>query len=130
MSFIKFEPIASNFYFYDIIPNDQLEGEILNYIDEDEKVIYSLKSKRDFGVFTDKRIILVDKKGFRGFRKSVYTLMYESISSYVLTVKNLDATIELITDSSHKIFINFLKPIPLEDVDAVYKFITSCIIRE
>jgi hypothetical protein len=130
MSFIKFKPIASHFNFYVTLKKDDLDEESLSYIDEDEDILLAFRSNRDVGIFTDKRIVLIDRKGFRGFRKSIYALKYESISSYALNIHNLDSTVEIITESSHLILINFLKPIPLTDVHIIYEYITSCCIKE
>lgn len=131
MAFIKFKPIASHFNFFVTVPSNALDKESLAYVDQqEERVLLAFKSKRDIGIFTDKRIILIDKKGFRGFRKSIYAIKYESISSYALNIHNLDSTIEIITESSHRMLMNFLKPIPLEDVHVVYHYITKCFIKE
>ena len=130
MDFIKFKPIASRFNFYASVPPKELDKETMNYIDNDEKILMAFRAKRDMGIFTDKRIMLIDRKGIRGFRKSIYAIRYDSICSYALNIHNLDSTIEIITDSSHRMLINFLKPIPLEDVNIIYKYITDCFIKE
>lgn len=130
MAFIKFKPIASHFRFFASISSNQLDSITLKFIDDNEHIILAFKSKRDLAIFTDKRIILIDKKGIRGFRKSIYAIKYESISSYTLNIHNLDSTIEIITDSSHRLVMNFSKPIPLDEVHMIYKYITSYVIEK
>lgn len=130
MAFIKFKPIASRFNFYQFVTESDLDAESLGYIDKGEKVMLAFRSKRDVGIFTDKRIILIDRKGIRGFRKSIYAIKYESISSYALNIRNLDSIIDIITNSSHRLIINFYKPIPLEQVHIIYKYITSYCIKQ
>lgn len=130
MSFIKFKPIASHFNFFISIPPRELTQEELCYIDDHEKVIYAYKAKRDVVMFTDKRIVLIDVKGFRGFRRSVYAVKYESVSSYTLSINNLDSTLEIITDSAHHLVMNFYKPIPLDEVNRIYQYITDCVIKK
>lgn len=124
MAFIKFKPIASYFTFYEKA-NIKYVKDITSFLMENENVMYAYKSKRDLVCFTDKRILLVDKKGIRGFRKSIYGILYSSISSYVLSVKNFDSKLEIVMDSSHKVMINFSKPIPLEEVYDIYKFLAN-----
>src|SRR5690606_12599850 len=116
--------------FFMTITGNQLDSATYNFIDENEHVILAFKSKRDLAIFTDRRIILIDKKGIRGFRKSIYSIKYESISSYTLNIHNLDSTIEIITDSSHHLIMNFSKPIPLDDVHMIYKYITGRVIEK
>ena len=130
MAFIKFKPIASHFNFFVSMTKNGLSSEDLNYIDDEEEILLAFRSKRDLAIFTDKRIILIDKKGFRGFRKSIYAVKYESISSYSLNINNLDSVIEIITDSSHRLLMRFSKPIPLDDVNVIYKYITNFTINE
>ena len=130
MAFIKFKPIAAHFNFFVSLTKKGLSSEDLNYIDDEEEILLAFRSKRDLAIFTDKRIILIDKKGFRGFRKSIYAIKYESISSYSLNINNLDSVIEIITDSSHRLLMRFSKPIPLDDVNVIYKYITNFTINE
>ena len=83
MAFIRFKPISSYFNFNACIHRESLDSEGMKYIDTDnEKVVMAFRSKRDLGIFTDKRVVLIDRKGFRGFRKSIYAIKYDSISSY------------------------------------------------
>lgn len=131
MAFIKFKPIASSFNFSLTIHGDDIDEEIKSYIDtNDEKIIMAFRAKRDLGIFTDKRIILVNKKGFVGFRKSIYAIEYSSIASYVLNINMFSSSIDVITNSGHELKIKFLKPISLEDVNVIYKYITDCVIEE
>jgi len=131
MAFIRFKPISSYFNFNACIHRESLDSEGMKYIDIDnEKVIMAFRSKRDLGIFTDKRVVLIDRKGFRGFRKSIYAIKYDSISSYTLNIHNLESTLEIITNSGHQMTINFLKPISLDAVDVVYQYLTECVIEE
>lgn len=131
MAFIKFKPIASHFNFFTSIPKNEIDKDTLNYIDDkDEEILLAFRSTRDVGVFTDKRIILIDRKGFRGFRRSVYSIKYEAISAYALNINELNSNIEIITDSSHRLVMTFLKPIPLDEVHIIYGYITKCCIKE
>jgi hypothetical protein len=63
MSFIKFKPIAAYFNFYSQVNKSELDRSDLIYINENEKLEYAFKSSRDLVIFTDKRIVLIDKKG-------------------------------------------------------------------
>lgn len=123
MAFVKFKPITSIFVFYSRIEIGEIKDEINNYVVDNERILFTFKSKRDFVVFTDKRILLVDKKGFRGFRRSISAINYSSISSYELKIRNVDSLIDVILDSGHKATMRFSKPIPLDDVYVIYKYI-------
>lgn len=130
MSFVKFKPVASYFNFYNQIAQTDLSNNDLMFINENEKFMYAFKSTRDFVIFTNKRIILVDKKGLRAFRKTITYVSFESISSYSMTVHNLDTTFEFVLNSSHSMNINFYKPIPLDVMFDINNFISSYILKE
>jgi hypothetical protein len=129
VAFIKFKPIATQFHFFEMVEKQDLDNEVLKYIDESEKIILAVKSRRDYGIFTDKRVVLIDKKGIRGFRQSIYAIKYDSISTYVLNIHNFDSTIEIITSGAHMIKVDFLKPIPLDNIYVIYKYLTDYIIK-
>lgn len=125
MAFVKFKPIATYFNFYAETNKSELEEEDFKYISSNENIEYIFKSNRDFVIFTNKRIVLIDKKGIRAFRKTITSVIYESISSFNMTIHNLDTTFEFILDSSHSLNMNFYKPIPLDVMYALYNFITE-----
>ena len=123
MAFVKFRPITASFVFYSEAKPEEIKLETKNYLVDSEKIIYAYKSTRDLAIFTDKRIVLIDVKGIRGFRTSIYGFAYSSISSYDLTIRNFDSMIELILDSGHKAMMRFAKPLPLDTVYLIYKHI-------
>jgi hypothetical protein len=129
MAFVKFKPIASSFFFHSRINDSELKEELKNYISDNEKVMISYKSQRDIVIFTDKRIVLIDKKGIRGFRRTIYSLPYTSISSYQLDVRKFDSKLSIIMDSAHMVMMNFTKGISLEEVYFIYKHIAENTIK-
>lgn len=130
MSFIKFKPISSYFNFLTVVKSDEINDDIIRFVNKDEKVVICLKSQRDVAIFTDKRIVLVDKKGINGFSRSIYVVEYASISSYILNINSISSVIEIITDSSHVMRFRLYKSINLEEVYKIYKFITDRVIEE
>ena len=95
MAFVRFRPISTTFRFYSILKNDKLISE---FVHPQEKVVMAFKSRRDIGVFTDKRIILIDYKGINGPRKSVYAIEYSNVSSYVLNIHAFSSSIDFTID--------------------------------
>jgi hypothetical protein len=129
MAFVKFKPIAASFYFHIRVDKEEIKEEINNYVTDNERVVYSYKSKRDVVIFTDKRLLLIDKKGIRGFRRSIYGINFSSISSYELSVRKFDSKIVLIMDSGHRVMMSFFKGIDLNEVNNIYKYISTNAIR-
>lgn len=125
MAFVKFKPLASRFNFHSKISINDIKEEMNFYIPENEKVFAVYKSKRDMLLLTDKRLVLVDKKGIRGFRRSIYGINYRSISAYELSVREFDSKLTLALDSGYLVIMNFSKGISLEEVSYLYKYIAS-----
>lgn len=68
---------------------------------DEEKIEVAFKLVRDLFVFTDKRLILLDKQGITGHKKEYFSLPYKHISFYSIeTAGHLD------TDSELKIWMS------------------------
>ena len=130
MAYIKFKPLTPTMQFNRIVSVEELDKELLGLIDKSETIHFSFSSGRDYGVLTDKRIIISDRKGVRGFRRKFYSIMYDSISTYNLDIHNFDTTIEMTVDSGYIVVLSFYKPIPLEVMFDIYKFLRSKILEK
>ena len=130
MAYIKFKPLTPTMQFNRIVSVEELDKELLGLIDKSETIPFSFSSGRDYGVLTDKRIIISDRKGVRGFRRKLYSIMYDSISTYNLDIHNFDTTIEMTVDSGYIVVLSFYKPIPLEVMFDIYKFLSSKILEK
>lgn len=130
MAYIKFKPLTPTMQFNRIVSVEELDKELLGLIDKSETIHFSFSSGRDYGMLTDKRIIISDRKGVRGFRRKFYSIMYDSISTYNLDIHNFDTTIEMTVDSGYIVVLSFYKPIPLEVMFDIYKFLSSKILEK
>ncbi len=130
MAFIKFKPLISRLNFKGELKPEEITGDIKQYLVEDEKIVIAYKAYRDICIFTNKRVMIVDLKGIRGFRKTIFSIKYDSISSYSLNIRHIDSIIDITTDSGYKISLNFMKPIPLDDMFVVYRFIADRVLNK
>jgi hypothetical protein len=74
----------------------EVQKEIGSILIDNEQVTASFKLIRDLIVFTDKRLILVDKQGVTGKKVDYHSIPYKSISHYsVETAGHLDLDAEL-----------------------------------
>lgn len=80
-------------------PND-VQAEFTDYLLEDEVVEASYILIRDLLVFTNKRILIVDKQGFSGKKIEFITIPYKHIRAY--SVENA-GTFDI--DAELKIFV-------------------------
>jgi len=79
----------------------KLENEFANIIIDGEQIERAFKIFRDLFVFTNKRLILVDKQGFTGKKVEYHSYPYKSITHFAVeTAGNFD------TDAEIKIWIS------------------------
>ncbi len=75
---------------------DALRKEFENVLLEDEKIDKAFRIFRDLFVFTNKRLILVDKQGLSGKKAEYLSIPYRAISRFsVETAGSWDADAEL-----------------------------------
>ncbi len=97
---------------------------------EGEQVLKAFKLVRDLFVFTDKRLILIDKQGLTGKKVEYHSIPYKAISHFsVETAGTFDM------DAEMKIYISSSQ-IPIErqfkrgtDIIGVQKMLAQCILR-
>lgn len=97
---------------------------------DSEKVIRAFKIIRDLFIFTDKRLILIDKQGITGKKAEYHSIPYRSISHFsVETAGTFDM------DAEMKIYISGnMNPIQREfrrgaDIQGVQKTLAQFILR-
>ncbi|AJS57592.1 PH domain-containing protein [Paenibacillus sp. IHBB 10380] len=88
-----------------------------------EVIEKAYKLVRDMFIFTDKRLLLVDKQGLTGKKVEYHSIPYHSISHYSIeTAGHLDLDAELkifISGSTHPIVKAFNKNVSIYEVQSV-----------
>ncbi|GAB2684197.1 PH domain-containing protein [Mucilaginibacter koreensis] len=75
---------------------DELLKDYRNLLGENEAIEIGFKLFRDVFIFTNKRLILVDKQGITGSKVEYLSILYKSISRFsVETAGHLDLDAEL-----------------------------------
>jgi hypothetical protein len=83
------------------VKKEEIEEDISPILIKEEKIESAFKLIRDLIVFTDKRLILLDKQGLTGHKKEYFSLSYKHISFYTI-----ESAGHLDTDSELKIWIS------------------------
>jgi|SRR5687767_11032999 len=112
------------------IDSKELQKELDATLIEGEKVIKAFKIVRDLFIFTDKRLILVDKQGLTGKKAEYHSIPYKSISHFSVETSG---TFDM--DAEMKIYISG-NPTPIErefkrgtDIVGVQKILAQCILK-
>ena len=100
---------------------EELQKDYAHLLIEHEVIELGFKLIRDIFVFSNKRLILVDKQGITGKKMEYYSLPYKSISRFSVETAgtlDLDAELKIWIGSSHEpnIIQKFTKAVNVYDV--------------
>lgn len=105
------------------IENDKVESELKDLLASSEKVEHAYKLIRDLIVFTDKRLLLIDKQGMSGKKVEYHSIPYKSIVHFSIETAgtfDLDAELKIwISGSVTPIQKKFNKSLNIYKVQSV-----------
>lgn len=107
MAYVKYKELTKYFNFRKEIDSDALPKYVTDYLFTNEEVIRSYKTRKDKGIFTNKRIILFDLRWF-GTVKTIYTIPYKSISTIAVLFKQSKCSMLIALDSGYQLKLNFI----------------------
>lgn len=113
------------------VSREELEKDISPLLVPDEKIDMGFKLIRDLFVFTDKRLILVDKQGMTGHKKEYISVPYHSVSHF-----SIESAGHFDMDSELRIWVRgVMNPIKKEikkdaNILAVQKALATHILRK
>lgn len=105
------------------IDNQKIQLEFAKILAPGEKVEHAYQLIRDYFVFTDKRLVLVDKQGVTGSKVEYHSIPYKSITHFSIETSgtfDLDAELKIwITGMTAPIQKQFNKKLSIYEVQAV-----------
>lgn len=105
------------------IENGQVESELKDLLASSEKVEHAYKLIRDLIVFTNKRLLLIDKQGMSGKKIEYHSIPYRSIVHFSIETAgtfDLDAELKIwLSGSSVPIQKKFNKTLNIYKVQSV-----------
>ncbi len=105
------------------IENGQVESELKDLLASSEKVEHAYKLIRDLIVFTNKRLLLIDKQGMSGKKVEYHSIPYRSIVHFSIETAgtfDLDAELKIwLSGSSVPIQKKFNKTLNIYKVQSV-----------
>jgi len=104
MKYSNLKTTKKRFHFCKTVDKEELPAYVRQYIKK-EQILTIYKTARDYGVFTDKKIVLFDNEGKS---KQIYTFPYQSISVAAISFDETKAELNLILDSGFPVSLNFI----------------------
>jgi hypothetical protein len=111
------------------VSSDKIAVEFAPILVDGEAVVKSFKLIRDMFVFTNKRLILVDKQGLTGSKVDFHTIPYKSINHFTKRsngLLDLDAELLIwVKGNEHPIVKEFRKG---ENINDVYRVLSTYVL--
>lgn len=128
MAYLKYKEITKYFYFYKEIDKENLPKYVKDYIDADETILAAYATRRDKGIFTDKKILLFDVKGLSP-AKQIHTVPYKSISTLAVLFNLSRASLIIYLDSGYPLELKFrsLSPQDKTNLRILYTKMSICV---
>ncbi|WP_342536157.1 PH domain-containing protein [Sporosarcina sp. FSL K6-3508] len=103
---------------------EKVEKELGSILIEEDKVKAAFKVVRDLMMFTEKRLILVDKQGMTGKKVEYHSIPYKSISHFSVETAgtfDLDAELKIWISSAREPLVNkqFKKDSSIYDIQKI-----------
>lgn len=105
MSYLSLKMFSKKYNFLGVVNKKDLLAYARQYVKK-EQILTIYKTARDYGIFTDKKIVLFDNKEGS---KQISVIPYKSISYMTIIFNNDSARLNLFLNNGHSIYLNFIK---------------------
>lgn len=107
-----------------VVDAEEIQKEYGNLLADDERIEIGFKLIRDMFIFTNKRLILIDKQGITGKKTDYLSVLYHSISRFSIETAghfDLDAELKIWVSSAQMPAIQkrFNKKVNIYDLQKV-----------
>ncbi len=117
MAYIRYKEVTKHFNFKKSVNIKDLPQYAIDYVYENETLIAGYHVGRDYGIFTDKKIVLFDNSISIQPRKEITTIPYRSISAHSIIFRSNSAEIYLLLDSGYPLLLKFVN---MNDKDKLF----------
>ena len=108
-----------------------IQADLSAILVQEEKVTRAFKIIRDMFIFTDKRLILIDKQGLTGKKAEYHTIPYKSISHFSVETAgtfDMDAEMKIYISGNMNPFVREFKR--GTDIKGVQQWLAFYVLRE
>jgi len=123
MAFMKFKPLTPKFNFHKAIKADEMPKYVDDYVSEDEHIIFAYRTHKDVALFTDKQIILFNKRGFSNGIKEISAIPYHSMVTTSVFFGQFTSDIKITLYNTYPLTLRFLKTIDKVAIKQTYMLI-------
>ena len=107
MAYLKNKEIAKFFNFTNVVSKSDLPKYTTDYVFDDERILVGYKTRNDYGIFTDSKIVLFDNSYTMGMAKQVFVIPYTSLTAVAVVFKLTGAEILCMLDGGNQLRLKF-----------------------
>lgn len=122
MAFMKFKPLTPKFNFYKQISEAEVPKYVSDY-SKDEKIVFAYRTHKDVALFTDKQIILFNKRGVGNNVKEISAIPYHSIVTTSVFFGKFNSDIKITLYNTYPLTLRFLSAIDKTIIKKTYMLI-------
>ena len=111
------------------VDTGRLEKDVTDLLVEGEAITTAFRLIRDLLVFTDKRLILIDKQGLTGKKRRYTTIPYASVVTFAKETAgrfDADSEIDLVLRGGERLSFEFGRS---ADIDGAYRALGEHVLR-
>ena len=120
MAFIKFKPLTPKFNFQREIT--EIPKYVHDYLDK-EDILFAFQTSKDVALFTNKKIILFNKRGFGKHVKEVSSVPYHSIITSAVFFGSITSEIKLTLYNNFPLTLSFFSSVDKVTIKKTYMLI-------
>jgi hypothetical protein len=124
MAFIKFKPLTPKFNFHKEIKVEDVPKYVYDYVNN-EKIIFAYRTYKDVALFTDKQIILFNKRGTGNNIKEISAIPYHSMITTSVFFGQFTSEIKITLYNTYPLTLRFLRTIDKVTIKKTYMLIEN-----
>lgn len=108
MAYLKYKEVTKYFDFSKYINEKDLPQYTLDYVYEGENFLGAYKTSRDYGIFTDSKIVLFDNAISINPYKEIFTIPYSSVASCSILYRPSRVELKMDLQSGYPLRLKFV----------------------
>lgn len=108
MAYIRYKELTRSFNFSKALDRDAIPEYVKEYIYDGETILAVYKVGKDYGVFTDKKMVLFDNSLKLGGKKEITTIPYSRATTHSIVFYPSHTEIYILMETSNPLYLKFV----------------------
>ena len=109
MAYLRNKEVTKFLNFTNVVSQEDIPKYSRDYVFDDEYILASYQTSRDYGIFTDSKVVLFDNSYTFGTAKQVFVVPYEKFTGVAIIFKFSGAELNCLLDGGNQLRLKFLR---------------------